>query len=153
MDIDAILKDMGSHYDETVDWLRDANIDQYYPDDYLADLGYATPIEPLVEDHLAKHLPEGYSMDVNTECPKEFQYYIVSLEKSLKSEKEIMKSDLTVVRSDSVKTVVAVLYRNTPFSSGEGRKPKDFRKIGDILDRIKLAYEQIEKYCDSSISL
>lgn len=139
MDIEAILRHISVNLNRPVDELRNSNIDEVFqiePDD---EIGCISPIYLLV-DYIEKHLPLGYSIEVVSEPHKHFAPVNVYLEKTLVKEKITLEGNPLVEYKNYLKVELALLDANDGFAN-----ETDFSKIGDILNKVKLAYEQIEK--------
>lgn len=118
----------------TPEQVRERNIDELFG---KADGQPIHPLSFLLRTYL-KHLPEGYSIELKRHTRG--LTASACLKKQLASARE--KIDGAVVEHENKLTVqFAYMILESPFNEA-----KRFRKIGDILDKIKAAYDAIEKY-------
>lgn len=140
MDIEAILNEISSALNKPVDELKDSNIDEVFHEETDEKIGNVAVIEPFIE-YIHEHLPEKYAIEVENQTVRYDVIVKIYLEKTLDWIDKPMEEGLLVEHRNSLTVGLASLDPVRAFS-----REQEFRKIGDILEKIKLAYDAIEKY-------
>ena len=139
MDIERILFLIGYDRNMSPEEVRDSYINDIFDLDLESETGMVSSLFPLTEDYVLDHLPEGYSIEVEAEISDDYAPVEVYIEKTLVKDFKLMANDVSVEHKNSLKVELATLDANDGFDD-------EFRTIGEILEKIKAAYDQIERY-------